>query len=289
MKFLPFVLKHLRRNWIRTTSTVLAMAVCIFLVLHAAVGAGARSTRCWRARAAIAPGHPARGEPGVQPAAGLRGPHPGRPRREVAWPTPPGSAARCRPRRKGRPRRTTRSRRRPSTGATSSPTWPSRPSPTSPCTPSSRSPPDQWQDFLGDMRGAIIGRKLADKYGWKIGDRFYLESFIPPYRKRDGPFEFTVRAIFDTDLSKYPGTDTNIMFFHYKYLYEGTGQQPAGRAPTSSRSTIPPRRARSARPSTRCSRTATPRPTPRRRRPSAPASSPWPATWRSCSTASAWP
>src|SRR5262249_44622075 len=23
---------------------------------------------------------------------------------------------------------------------------------------------------------------------------------------------------------KYPGTDTNIMFFHYKYLYEGTGR-----------------------------------------------------------------
>ena len=31
MKFLPFVLKHLRRNWIRTLSTVVAMAICIFL------------------------------------------------------------------------------------------------------------------------------------------------------------------------------------------------------------------------------------------------------------------
>ena len=31
MKFLPYLLKHLRRNWIRTTITVLAMAVCIFL------------------------------------------------------------------------------------------------------------------------------------------------------------------------------------------------------------------------------------------------------------------
>src|SRR5262245_48810805 len=31
MKYLPFVLKHLRRNWIRTLSTVAAMAVCIFL------------------------------------------------------------------------------------------------------------------------------------------------------------------------------------------------------------------------------------------------------------------
>jgi hypothetical protein len=31
MKFLPFIVSHLRHNWIRTSSTVLAMAVCIFL------------------------------------------------------------------------------------------------------------------------------------------------------------------------------------------------------------------------------------------------------------------
>ena len=31
MKFLPYVLKHLRRNWIRTLSTVFAMSICIFL------------------------------------------------------------------------------------------------------------------------------------------------------------------------------------------------------------------------------------------------------------------
>jgi cell division protein FtsX len=31
MKFLPYLLKHLRRNWFRTGLTVLAMAVCIFL------------------------------------------------------------------------------------------------------------------------------------------------------------------------------------------------------------------------------------------------------------------
>ena len=40
---------------------------------------------------------------------------------------------------------------------------------------------------MGDLQGAVIGRKLADKFGWKIGDRFFLESFIPPYRKATGP------------------------------------------------------------------------------------------------------
>ena len=31
MRFLPYVLKHLRHNWVRTGSTVVAMSVCIFL------------------------------------------------------------------------------------------------------------------------------------------------------------------------------------------------------------------------------------------------------------------
>ena len=65
--------------------------------------------------------------------------------------------------------------------------------------PEYKIPPEQWQAFLQDLQGCVIGRKLADKFGWKVGDRFFLESFIPPYRKSSGPFEFVVRAIFDTD------------------------------------------------------------------------------------------
>src|SRR3954447_21712618 len=32
MKFLPYILKHLKKNWIRTLSTIFAMALCIFLI-----------------------------------------------------------------------------------------------------------------------------------------------------------------------------------------------------------------------------------------------------------------
>jgi putative ABC transport system permease protein len=86
-------------------------------------------------------------------------------------------------------------------------------------------PPEEYRSFLQNLKGAVIGRTLANKYGWKVGDRFFLESFIPPYRKSTGPFEFVVESVFDTDLGKYPGTDTNLMFFHYKYLKEGTGRE----------------------------------------------------------------
>ena len=43
-------------------------------------------------------------------------------------------------------------------------------------------------------------------------------------RKKSGPFEFVVRGFVDTDLRQYPGTDTNLMFFHFKYLSESLGR-----------------------------------------------------------------
>jgi putative ABC transport system permease protein len=69
----------------------------------------------------------------------------------------------------------------------------------------------------------VIGRELGAKFGWKIGDRFFLQSFIPGMRKKSGPFEFVVRGYLDTDLGKYPGTETNQMIFHFKYLSESLG------------------------------------------------------------------
>jgi putative ABC transport system permease protein len=91
--------------------------------------------------------------------------------------------------------------------------------------PEFRIPPDEMDAFRGDLRGCIIGRGLAKQFGWKVGDTFFLESCIPPYRKREGPFEFVVRGIYDADLVREPAADNRVMYFHYKYLYEGTGRR----------------------------------------------------------------
>jgi putative ABC transport system permease protein len=85
-------------------------------------------------------------------------------------------------------------------------------------------PPDQMEAFAADRRGAIIGRALADKFGWQIGSTFQLESFIPPYRV-GRPFDFTVRGIFDANEALYPGTNEMQMFFHFRYLAEATRQR----------------------------------------------------------------
>src|SRR5262249_3791144 len=91
--------------------------------------------------------------------------------------------------------------------------------------PEYKVPPEEMRAFREDLRGCIIGRALADRFKWKVGDTCFLESFIPPYRKKDGPFEFVVRGIYDADLVREPAADQGNMYFHYKYLYEGTGQR----------------------------------------------------------------
>jgi putative ABC transport system permease protein len=66
--------------------------------------------------------------------------------------------------------------------------------------------------FLRDRTGAVIGRKLANQYGFKVGDAIPLQGTIFP-----GQWEFTVRAIYD---GREASTDTSQMFFHWDYLNE---------------------------------------------------------------------
>jgi putative ABC transport system permease protein len=223
MKYLPYLLKHLRKNWIRTTSTVLAMGLCIFLfcTLQSVLAAvdtlleGTSANRLITRHAVslvfnlpLAYGPRIQSVPGVKRVAG------------TSW---FGGSLPA----KKEGKEEGGSGEEPATTDWSNffPNMAVDAEPFLEMYPEYQIPPDQKQAFLQDMRGALIGRKLANKYGWKVGDTFFLESFIPPYRKKDGPFEFVVRAIFDTDPVKYPGTDTNIMLFNYRYLYEATGRR----------------------------------------------------------------
>ncbi|MGA8022988.1 MAG: hypothetical protein WB990_08480, partial [Candidatus Acidiferrales bacterium] len=37
---------------------------------------------------------------------------------------------------------------------------------------------DEWQKFLGDREGAIVGARTAKRFGWKLGDRIPLQAPI---------------------------------------------------------------------------------------------------------------
>jgi putative ABC transport system permease protein len=83
-------------------------------------------------------------------------------------------------------------------------------------------PEDGMRAFLRDRKGAIVGRKLAQTYGLRVGDTLPLQGQIYP-----GNWSFTVRAIYD---GAAPNTDTSQMFFHWDYLNETVKQRVPRRA-----------------------------------------------------------
>jgi putative ABC transport system permease protein len=69
--------------------------------------------------------------------------------------------------------------------------------------------PQQVDAWKHDRAGALVSRKIADKYGWKAGDRVTLEGTIFPLN-----LELTIRAIYE------PTDNWDSLFFHKEYLEE---------------------------------------------------------------------
>jgi putative ABC transport system permease protein len=67
---------------------------------------------------------------------------------------------------------------------------------------------EQQHDFMADRSGAVIGRRLAEQYGWKLGDTIALEGSIYP-----GAWQFTVRGIYH---GAEPNADERQMFVHWR-------------------------------------------------------------------------
>ena len=83
-------------------------------------------------------------------------------------------------------------------------------------------PPEQKKTWLGNRTGAIVGADLANRYGWKVGDRIPLIS--PIYRKPDGsPWDFTIDGIYNSDVA---GVDKNQFFFRWDFLDETLATAP---------------------------------------------------------------
>jgi len=65
-----------------------------------------------------------------------------------------------------------------------------------------------WQAFINDRQGAIVGAKLVKLYGFTPGQRITLKS--PIYNQS---VEFIIRGI-------YTGSDEKTLYFQYDYLNE---------------------------------------------------------------------
>ena len=71
---------------------------------------------------------------------------------------------------------------------------------------------DQWNAFLADREGAVVGEALADRFKWKVGDRIPIKGTIFP-----GNWEFNIRAIYRGQRVQ---DDTMQFWFRWDYLEE---------------------------------------------------------------------
>lgn len=71
---------------------------------------------------------------------------------------------------------------------------------------------DEKHLFVRDRRGCVVGRKLAQKYGWRVGDQIPLRGVLYP-----GKWDFVVRGIY-TSVDK--NGDESSFLFHWDYLNE---------------------------------------------------------------------
>ncbi len=65
-----------------------------------------------------------------------------------------------------------------------------------------------WQAFINDRQGAMVGAKLVKLYGFTPGQRVTLKS--PIYNQS---VEFIIRGV-------YTGSDEKTLYFHYDYINE---------------------------------------------------------------------
>lgn len=75
-------------------------------------------------------------------------------------------------------------------------------------------PPEQLEAFKSNRQGCVLDRRIAERRGWKVGDRVPLKGAIYPF-----DLDLEISGIFDSP------KNTDSLYFHWDYLNEGLKQQ----------------------------------------------------------------
>jgi putative ABC transport system permease protein len=74
-------------------------------------------------------------------------------------------------------------------------------------------PDDQWNAFVKDRQGAIVGQKTAERFHWKIGDRVPIKTTL----YGGGTWEFNIDGFYH---GKRPQDDETQFWFQWDYFEE---------------------------------------------------------------------
>lgn len=83
-------------------------------------------------------------------------------------------------------------------------------------------PPEQKTAFIRERNAAVVGVKVAERYGWKLGDTVRLRGTFFP-----GDFDFVIRGIY-TGAGR--STDQTAFMFHWDYIDERVRKSEPDRA-----------------------------------------------------------
>jgi putative ABC transport system permease protein len=83
-------------------------------------------------------------------------------------------------------------------------------------------PDDEWNNFLKDRQGAIVGARTAKRFGWKIGDRIPIRSTVFGGATT---WEFNIAGIYH---GKEPQADETQFWFQWDYFQERMPQRMKG-------------------------------------------------------------
>ena len=85
--------------------------------------------------------------------------------------------------------------------------------------PEYRVSPEHMQAWLADRQGVMVGVDLANRFGWKVGDRIPIVGTI--WQPKEGQvWEFNIAGLYDGE----SGIDKTQFFFRYDYLDENRRQ-----------------------------------------------------------------
>ena len=77
--------------------------------------------------------------------------------------------------------------------------------------------PEARAAFIRERTGALVGARMMEKWGWKVGDRIPISSSIYAQKSGARAWDFTIVGTFTP---RIPQADTNIMLVGYGYFNE---------------------------------------------------------------------
>jgi putative ABC transport system permease protein len=77
--------------------------------------------------------------------------------------------------------------------------------------------PEARAAFIRERTGVLVGARMLEKWGWKVGDHIPISSSIWSQRNGSHTWDFTIVGSFT---ARIPQADTNVMLMGYDYFNE---------------------------------------------------------------------